>query len=130
MRLEMEVSRITGLRLGATTRVAAGVLELDAAALQAYLADERRLGRVEIDVARPDEHARVCRVFDVFEPRAKVGEGENFPGVLGRLALSGSGRTRVLHGVAILMTDQLAPGLDALIDMTGPAAAYTRFART
>jgi len=130
MRLEMEVSRITGLRPGATTRVVDGVLELDTSAFQAHLADERRLGRVEIDIAQPGEETRVCRVFDVFEPRAKVGEGENFPGVLGRLALSGSGRTRALRGAAVLMTDQLVPGLDALIDMTGPAAAYTPFART
>jgi glycine reductase len=130
MRLEMEISHIIGLRLGAMTCLVEGTLEVNPADLQQHLAEDRRLGRVEIEIAHPGESARICRVFDAFEPRAKVGEGENFPGVLGRLALAGAGRTRALRGAAVLMADQLAPGFDPVIDMVGPGAAYTPFART
>jgi hypothetical protein len=58
--------------------------------------------------------------------------GEDFPGVLGRLARTGSGRTRALADVAVVVTDQQLenPGSLALIDLSGPAATLTEFART
>ncbi len=130
MRLELEISHVTDLRLGPTTHLADGTLELHPADLQQHLAGDRRLGMVEVEIVHSGESARVCRVFDAFEPRAKVGEGENFPGVLGRLVRAGTGRTHALRGAAVLVTDQLAPGIDPVVDMTGPAAAYTPFSRT
>ena len=59
-------------------------------------------------------------------------DGEDFPGVLGALARAGSGRTRALGGVAVVVTDQQieATGTLALIDMSGPGAALGAFART
>ncbi|MBI3327766.1 MAG: hypothetical protein HYZ81_13830 [Nitrospinae bacterium] len=128
MRLELEISEITELTFGAATGFADGHLQLNPSDLKEQLADDRRLGMLEVDVVQPGERARVCRVFDAFEPRAKIGEGENFPGVLGRLALAGGGRTRALKGAAVVVTDQLTTGVGAVIDMLGPAAAYTPFA--
>ena len=52
--------------------------------------------------------------------------------MLGALARAGSGRTRALAGVTVVATDQQVENTGALavIDMSGPAAALSEFART
>src|SRR5262249_44187686 len=75
---------------------------------------------------------RIGRVFDVFAPRAKLDGGEDFPGVLGRVAKAGHGVTLALAGVAVVATDQQTDnvGTLAVIDMAGPNAALSAFGRT
>jgi glycine reductase len=132
MRLELSWSEIASVVLGAATRVSGHALEIDADALGARLASDTRLERVRVDVAHPGESARVGRVFDMFAPRAKEHGGEDFPGVLGALVRAGSGRTRALANVAVVVTDQQAdnPATLAMIDMTGPGALLSPFGRT
>jgi glycine reductase len=132
MRLERRWTQVHGLCMGSRTRLADGVLEVDAEALRAVLEADARLQRVRIDVAHPGEACRIGRVFDVMAPRAKLDGGVDFPGVLGRLARVGSGRTRALAKVAAVVTDRDpgASGPWALIDMAGPAAALTAYAHT
>src|SRR5262245_7247550 len=113
--------------------MAGPLLELNAAELIARLgeADPRR-GAVHVDLARPGESCRIGRVFDVMAPRAKLDGGEDFPGVLGALGRAGSGRTRALANVAVIVTDQQIenPSTLALIDMSGPGAELSAFGRT
>src|SRR5262245_61272064 len=132
MRLALEWVEVEGLRLAAATRLAGRVLEVSADALRAQLAADPRLERVRIDLAHPGEPCRIGRVFDVMAPRAKLGGGEDFPGVLGALGRAGSGRTRALADVAVVVTDQQVenPSTLALIDMAGPGAELSAFART
>ena len=122
----------TAVTAGAATRLAGGVLEIDLDALQGLLEADPRLERVRIDLAHPGESCRIGRVFDVFAPRAKDDGDEDFPGVLGALARAGSGRTRALGHVAVVVTDQQLdnPATLAVIDMSGPVAPLTAFART
>ena len=133
MRLALEWIDVEGIRLTATTQLAGRVLDLDADALGAHLLGaDSRLGRVRVDLARPGESCRIGRVFDVMAPRAKVEGGEDFPGVLGALGRAGSGRTRALANVAVVVTDQQIenPSTLALIDMSGPGAELSAFAHT
>jgi glycine reductase complex component B subunit alpha and beta len=132
MRLDLRWSEVTTVESGATTRFDGGALQIDLGALRALLESDRRLGLVQIDVAHPGESCRIGRVFDVFAPRAKEDGGEDFPGLLGALGRAGSGRTRALGGVAVVVTDQALdnPSTLAVIDMSGPAAALSAFART
>ena len=132
MRLALEWSEVTAMRPGARTRLVNRVLEIDMEALRALLESDARLGRVRLDLAHPGESCRIGRVFDVFAPRAKEDGAEDFPGVLGALARAGSGRTRALADVAVVVTDQQLdnPATLAVIDMSGPAALLSRFART
>lgn len=132
MRLELEWSAVDAMRAGSATGLAAGVLEIDVAALRHHLEADPRLDRVRIDLVHPDESCRIGRVFDVFAPRAREDGGEDFPGVLGALDRVGQGRTRALGNVAVVVTDQQLdnPSTLAIIDMSGPAAALTAFART
>ena len=132
MPLELRWSQIETLTAGTTTRRAGKALEVNLDELRARLEADARLQRVRLDLAHPDEACRIGRVFDVMAPRAKVEGGEDFPGVLGKLGRAGSGRTLALANVAVVVTDQQVqnPGGLALIDMSGPAADLTEFART
>jgi sarcosine reductase len=132
MRLELQWSQVETLTAGSTTHLADKTLAVNLDDMRALLEADARLQRVRLDLAHPGESCRIGRVFDVMAPRAKMDDGADFPGVLGALARAGSGRTRALAGVAVVVTDQQleSPGPLALIDMSGPAAVLTEFART
>ncbi len=132
MRLELAWSEVASVAAGAGTRLAGRALEIDLDALRMLLESDARLERVRLDLAHPGESCRIGRVFDVFAPRAKEEGGEDFPGVLGALARAGAGRTRALANVAVVVTDQQLdnPATLAVIDMSGPAALLSPFART
>jgi glycine reductase complex component B subunit alpha and beta len=132
MRLELEWTDVQTVRFGATTRLVEHALDVSLDDLRALVEADARLARVRLDLVEPGESCRIGRIFDVMAPRAKIDGGEDFPGVLGALARAGSGRTRALGGVAVVVTDQQIenPSTLALIDMSGPAAALSEFART
>ena len=132
MRLTLQWSQVNAVRAGAVTRLVGQDLEVNLEELQALGEADPRLQRVRLDLAHPGESCRIGRVFDVMAPRAKLDGGEDFPGVLGALARAGSGRTVALANVAVVVTDQQlqSTGTLALIDMAGPGAALTEFART
>ncbi len=132
MQLTLQWSQVHAVHASTTTRLLDGRLEVNLEALQALLETDARLQRIRLDLAHPGEACRIGRVFDVIAPRARLEGGEDFPGVLGALMGVGSGRTQALANVAVVVTDQQLqnPGSLALIDMAGPAAALTKFART
>jgi glycine reductase len=132
MRLALEWVDVQGVRAGAATRLDGQILEVDLDDLRALVEADARLERARLDLAHPGESCRIGRVFDVMAPRARLDGGEDFPGVLGALERAGSGRTRALANVAVVVTDQQIEntGTLALIDMSGPGAALTEFART
>jgi glycine reductase len=132
MRLELRRHDVDQVAAASATRLAGRRLEIDVDALRALLAADARLARVRVDLAHPGESCRIGRVFDVIAPRAKLDGGVDFPGVLGPVAPAGQGRTAALDGVAVVLTDQETAnvGTLAVIDMAGPNAALSAFART
>src|SRR5687768_12260142 len=129
MRLELGIIHIKDVRFAAKTAVVDGVLSINRAELAALLEQEPLFDHVEIDIAHPGESCRILRVLDVLEPRYRL-NGPNFPGALDGTGLVGDGETRALKNVAVVETDQLAPRSRSLIDMSGPAAAYSPIANT
>jgi glycine reductase len=132
MRLALHWSQVETLTAGTTTRLAEKRLDVNLDQLRILLQADARLQRIRLDLAAPGEACRLGRVLDVMAPRAKEEGAEDFPGVLGQIMRAGSGQTRALVGVAVVVTDQQLenPGSLALIDMSGPAAALTAFAHT
>lgn len=123
MQLELLIYPITGLRWGAATRLVGGTLEIDRAALARHLLEDARLAEVELELAAPGESCRVGPVFDIVEPRAKVGGGVDFPGALGPATSAGQGQTAVLRGAAVTVVDPgQTPYRQAFLDLSGPAA--------
>src|SRR5262245_2566730 len=129
MRLELGLVHIKNVRFGARTEIAGDELVIDRAELTALLQDEPLFERVEVEIAHPGESCRIIRVLDVLEPRYRL-DGPNFPGALDANGLVGDGRTRALKNVAVVETDQTAVHSRNIIDMSGPATAYSPIANT
>src|SRR5262249_13245055 len=129
MRLEFRWCDVEELTAASATRLSGKRLEVDLDALHALLSADARLTAIRLDLVHPGERRRIGRVFDVFAPRAKLDGGEDFPGVLGRIAKAGHGVTLALAGVAVVATDQQTDnvGTLAVIDMAGPNAALSAF---
>ena len=134
MRLGLDILNIRDVRFARKTSLAGGVLSIDRGELQARLQEDRRLSRVEIELARPGEKCRILQVADVIEPRAKTkGSGDDFAGTLGGQGNLGEGSTCVLRGAAVVMSGGgafLKDPIGGLIDMSGPAAELGIYGKT
>ena len=130
MRLELLVHPVTEMRWGAATAYGDGVLEIARDDLARHLSEDPRLVGVDLELAAPGESCRIAPVFDVVEPRAKVGGGVDFPGVLGPATGAGEGRTAVLRGAAVVVLNPAGdPRLqNAVLELSGPGAELTRYA--
>ncbi len=137
MRLELRTYEVKDVRPGGRTRLAGGVLEIDVAELRALLLEDRTLEDVAVDIARPGERVRIVHLLDTVEPRVRLAEPRlDFPGVLGPPLTVGEGRTNRLGGVAVMEAAVLPQSLgglnmkEAILDMDGPGAPFSPFART
>ena len=123
MKLELDIINIKDAQFAEKTDISNGVLYINRQELRELLQQDKRFSKVDIELAHPGEHCRVAPVFDVTEPRSKMGNGENFPGALGGIKSVGEGRTRVLRGAAVVTIEySTANPLRRLIDMAGPGA--------
>ncbi|MBI4494187.1 MAG: beta-aspartyl-peptidase [Chloroflexi bacterium] len=129
--LELALFPISEVTFGGSTRLVGRTLQVDVAELQALLLADDRLARVDIDLAVPGTRTRIVHVLDVVEPRIKVAGGQDyFPGLVGPLYVAGSGRTNVLSGLAVVATGEVHDAMEAIVDMAGRAAEFSKFART
>lgn len=136
MKLEVATFDVDEIRVGRDTMLRDGVLTVALNDLRALLCQDARLKDVTIELARPGDAVRVVHVLDAVEPRVKVAPaGACFPGLLGTMREAGAGRTHRLAGTAVLLAAEMPPvsgevsHLESILDMSGPAAAYSPFAR-
>ena len=129
MRLEMGLVNIKDVRFGSRTAIDDHVLFIDRQELISLLAQEPLFDSVEIDLAHPGESCRIIRVLDVLEPRYRL-NGPNFPGALDGVGLVGAGQTRALKDVCVVETSADHARGRNIIDMSGPATAYSPFGAT
>ncbi len=139
MRLQLDTIEIRDVRFAGATTVGDGVLSVNPDELRALLLEDRRFAELSVEIAHPGERCRIVRVLDVIEPRAKTSEGgEDFPGAVGRQATVGTGRTCVLKGAAVVLSDyrekhdsgrSMDPNGE-IIDMSGPGADAGLFGKT
>ncbi|MCL2574945.1 MAG: glycine/sarcosine/betaine reductase component B subunit [Defluviitaleaceae bacterium] len=131
MKLEVGYIDIKDVQFSDTSKVAAGVLYVEAEAVRKLVLEDARIADIQLDIARPGESVRIAPVKDVIEPRCKVGSDlEIFPGMLGKVKTVGNGRTHVLRGSAVVTCGAIVGFQEGIIDMSGPGAAYTPFSET
>ena len=141
MRLQLGIHHIRGVQFGDLTTIADGVLQINRQELCELLAQDKRLGEVDVELARPGEQCRIIQVTDAVEPRCKTSEGfADFPGALSEKGRAGDGNTCVLRGAAVVLSEfrraqdppmqQGMPGHGRIIDMTGPAAELGFYGKT
>lgn len=116
------VHRVTDIALGDDTHLHGGVLTVgQEAARRAF--DDPALASVSFCVFHPGDSARIVKVLDAVEPRAKGhGGGGIFPGLVGPAEPQGTGDTHVLRGMAVVTAGYVPRAQEALVDMSGPAA--------
>lgn len=137
MKLELASFRIDDVVLAPETRLCGSALYVNEAELKDHLLPDPYIQDIRLDVARPGESARIVNAIDVVEPRDKAsGPRTVFPGRQGPPAQVGSGVTNSLAGMAVVGTAEPFIGeeywyaREAIIDMSGPGAAYSPFSET
>ena len=130
MRLDIGNVRVRDVQFGAKTGLGDHTLTIDKGELVGFLEQDPNFERMEVELAHPGESCRIIRILDVVEPRYRM-DGSNFPGALGPVGLVGEGHTRALKNVLVVETVQMANQRGTfggnVIDMSGPATAYTPF---
>lgn len=130
MRLELGKVFISDVKFGDSTKVENGVLYVNKDEMLKEIGGDENIKNIDIELAHPGEEIRITPVKDVIEPRVKVeGQGEIFPGVLGKVDTVGSGRTHALKNVAVVTAGKIVGFQEGIIDMTGPGAEYTPFSK-
>jgi glycine reductase complex component B subunit alpha and beta len=139
MRLDLQIVKIRGIRFGKITGVDQGILTLNRDEIAKLLAQDTRFERVEIEIANPGERCRILQVVDVIEPRAKLTPGPgDVLGVAGKHEATGLGKTTVLRGAAVIISDNRdkrgetisSEAHGAIIDMSGPGSEVSPFGQT
>jgi len=128
VKLELWEYPVRDVRWGNTTALADRILTVDRQALVGHLLQDARLSTVDLELCHPGESCRITPVFDVVEPRAKLGNdaGADFPEVLGPARRVGSGATGLLPDVAVSILDPIAGGgITSLLELPGPALPGT-----
>lgn len=130
MRLELGNILIKDVCLGAGEGISGGVLTIDPAKLRKVILEDDRITNVSVEVAKPGESTRISPVKDVIEPRVKIDQAQMFPGMVGKVATVGQGRTHVLKGAAVVTCGKIVGFQEGIIDMSGAGAEYTPFSKT
>jgi sarcosine reductase len=130
MTLTRLVHHVVHAGFGDRTSWAGGVLMVARDAARSVVADPA-LADVRLSWASPGDSARIVKVLDAVEPRSKgPGGGGIFPGFVGPARPQGHGETHVLRGAAVVTAGFLPRAQEALVDLSGPAAALSPLGAT
>ena len=104
MKLTVETIRVTDMRFGEKTCLKDGVLYVNKADILAFAEHETCFDTLKIDITYPGDSTRIINVVDVVQPRCKVSDNIDWPGVLtDDYEIAGSGVTRAVEGAGIVL---------------------------
>jgi glycine reductase len=131
MRLEIESVDITDIQLASRTFTKGHVLYININELEELILQDSRIKSVAIDLVYPGDRVRIVNLLDVIQPRCKLDKVDaDFPGFIGKMQIAGSGRTRSLRDVAVLVSNpDTKRKYSALLDMCGPAAEASPYGK-
>ena len=129
MRLTLAIHPVHAITMGDSTRLDGTSLVVDGGELRKIILKDARLRAVDIEIASSGEPCRIGVVADIVEPRAKEpGSGSDFPGVVGPMAVAGSGTTHILRGAAVTVVDEGTPIQGGkVLEMIGPAGEHSPY---
>ena len=131
MKLELHKVKVRDIQWGDVTSVKDGVLYVNKEEAISLIAEESRFAKVDLELARPGESARIIPVKDVVEPRVKMDRKGYYPGFNNTaMARCGEGRTFVLDGAAVVTCGPIVAFQEGFVDMSGPGAIYTPISAT
>lgn len=128
-RLQIDYVRVHKVQFGDTTSLKDGILTVNKEEL-INIAKSKLFGSLDIKLAVPGESCRILGIHDVMQPRCKADAPEtSYPGIWGKLAPAGEGRTVALKGVVISDLYYAKCNVKYYLDMGGECAKYSNFSR-
>ena len=128
-RLQIDYVNVKHVQFGDKTALVDGVLTLNKEELMEIVSSDL-FGSCDIQLACPGESCRILSIHDVMQPRCKADNpDESYPGILGKLAPAGEGRTVALKGVVISDIYYAKCNIKYYMDMGGECAKYSNFSR-
>ena len=128
-RLQIDYIRVKKVQFGKKTELSEGVLTVNKEEL-INQAKSELFGSLDIKLAVPRESCRILGIHDVMQPRCKADAPEtSYPGIWGKLAPMGEGRTVALKGVVVSDIYYAKCNIKYYLDMGGECAKYSNFSR-
>ena len=128
-RLQIDYIKVRDVKFGEKTSLDKGVLTVNKEDLLKEAASDL-FGSLDIQLVRPGENCRILGLHDVMKPRCKAEHPEeSYPGIWGKLAPAGEGRTVALKGVVVSDIYYAKCNVKYYMDMGGPCAKYSNFSR-
>jgi len=131
MKLEIESIDIREIQSGSKTHAQEGVLRVNLKELEALILKDARIKSVDIHLVSPGQNVRVLNLMDVIQPRCKIDKVDaDFPGFIGKMQIAGSGRTRSLQNVAVLVSNPCTNRKEnGVLDMDGPISEMSPYGK-
>lgn len=128
-KLQIDYVNIKDVQWGDVTSLKDGVLTVNKEEALGVMASEL-FSRLDLQLVRPGESCRILAIMDCMQPRCKADHPENsYPGIWGKLAPAGEGRTVALKGVLVSDIVYTHMNIKYYLDMCGEAAKYSNFSR-
>ena len=128
-RLQIDYIRVKKVQFGKKTELSEGVLTVNKEEL-INQAKSELFGSLDIKLAVPGESCRILGIHDVMQPRCKADAPEtSYPGIWGKLAPMGEGRTVALKGVVVSDIYYAKCNIKYYLDMGRESAKYSTFSR-
>ncbi|MEW6443645.1 MAG: glycine/sarcosine/betaine reductase component B subunit [bacterium] len=131
MRLEIESIDIKKIQTGSKTQAQEGVLSVNLEELEERILQDPRIRSVDLHLVSPGENVRILNLMDVIQPRCKIDKTDaDFPGFIGKMQIAGSGRTRSLQNIAVLVSNPCTNRKEnGVLDMAGPIAEMSPYGK-
>ncbi|MDO5015780.1 MAG: glycine/sarcosine/betaine reductase component B subunit [Eubacteriales bacterium] len=128
-RLQIDYIHIYDVQFGDVTSLENGVLTINKEELLSMVESEL-FADLDIKIACPGDSCRILGIHDVMQPRCKADAPEtSYPGIWGKLAPMGEGRTVALKGVVVSDIYYAKCNIKYYLDMGGECAKYSNFSR-
>lgn len=128
-KLQIDYVNVKAVNFGSKTELTDGNLVINKQELLDLIKNEL-FGSLDIKLAYPGESCRILGIHDIMQPRCKADAPEtSYPGIWGKLAPMGEGRTVALKGVVVSDIYYAKCNIKYYMDMGGPCAKYTHFSK-
>lgn len=128
-RLDIDYVNVHKVQFGEQTSLQDGILTINKQEIL-NVASNDLFGSLDIQIVSPGESCRILGIHDVMQPRCKADHPEeSYPGIWGKIAPAGQGKTVALKGVVVSDIYYAKCNIKYYMDMGGPCAKYSNFSR-
>jgi sarcosine reductase len=131
VRLEIESIDISDIKSASKTYVENHILYINIKDMKNLILEDNRIKSVDINLVYPGDRVRIVNLLDVIQPRCKLDRSNaDFPGFIGKMQIAGSGRTRSLRNITVMVSNpHTKRNYSALLDMCGPVAEVSKYGK-